>query len=86
MKTQYVGGYISDVKLAPDVYVIMGLQEAIDEFDKLLQLKTDESVCLFYDTTFDLGNFHLSTISFQHLIFTESPFIPIAHIIQENFF
>mgnify|MGYP003471151593 FL=1 len=82
----HLGGYISDVKLAPDVYVIMGLQEAIDEFDKLLQLKTDETVCLFYDTTFDLGNFYVSTISFQHLMFTENPVIPIAHIIHERKF
>ena len=82
----YLGGYISDVKLAPNVYSIMGLKEAIDEFDKLLQLKTDESVCLFYDTTFDLGNFYVSTISFQHLMFTENPVIPIAHIIHERKF
>ena len=68
------------------MYVILGLKQIYDEFDRLLQFKSDESVPLFYDTTFNLGDFYVSTLSFQHYLFDSPPVIPLAILIHERKF
>ena len=82
----HLEGYISDIKTAPDLYVLLGLKEIYDEFDKLLRFKTDETVPLFYDTTFKLGDFYVSTLSFQHHLFENAPVIPLGIMIHERKF
>ena len=82
----HLEGYISDIKTAPDLYVILGLKDIYEEFDRLLQFKTDDTVPLFYDTTFNLGDFYVSTLSFQHILFENPPIIPLAIMIHERKF
>ena len=82
----HLEGYISDIKTAPDLYVILGLKDIYEEFDRLLQFKTDDTVPLFYDTTFNLGDFYVSTLSFQHILFENPPVIPLAIMIHERKF
>lgn len=52
----HLDGYISDIVTAPNLNVIIGSKEIENEFDRLLQMKSDETVPLFYDTTFNLGD------------------------------
>ncbi|MCG8048891.1 MAG: Ulp1 family isopeptidase [Candidatus Thiodiazotropha taylori] len=82
----HLDGYISDIVTAPDLIVLIGLKEIHNEFDRLLQMKTDESVPLYYDTTFNLGDFYVSTLSFQHILFDSRPVIPLAIMIHERKF
>ena len=82
----HLEGYISDIKTAPDLYILLGLKNIYEEFDKLLRFKTDETVPLFYDTTFNLGDFYVSTLSFQHYLFENAPVIPLGIMIHERKF
>ena len=60
----HLDGYITDIVTAPDLIVLLQRKAMQEEFDRLLQLKSDEAVPLFYDTTFNLGDFYVSTLSF----------------------
>ena len=52
----------------------------------MLQLKTGDPIPLYYDITVCLGDFLLSTLAFQHIIFEENPVIPLAFIVHERKF
>ena len=71
---------------APDLIVLLQMKDMQDEFDRLLQMISDEAVPLFYDTTFNLGDFYVSTLSFQHILFDTPPVIPLAIMIHERKF
>ena len=82
----HLDGYITDIVTAPDLIVLLQMKDMLEEFDRLLQLKSDEAVPLFYDTTFNLGDFYVSTLSFQHILFYTPPLIPLAIMIHERNF
>ena len=81
----HLENYILSIKTAPDLEVIVGNNDVFEEFKRVLMLK-DETVSIYYDTTFCLGDFYVSTLSFQHLMFKEKPIIPIAFMIHERKF
>ena len=81
----HLDNYILSIKTTPDLEVMVGNNEIFEEFKRVLMLK-DETVSVFYDTTFCLGDFYVSTLSFQHLMFKEKPVIPIAFMIHERKF
>ena len=81
----HLDNYILSIKTTPDLEVIVGNNEIFEEFKKVLTLK-DETISVFYDTTFCLVDFHVSTLSFQHLMFKEKPIIPVAFMIHERKF
>ena len=54
------------------------MKEIYEEFDRLLQFKSDESV--------PLGDFYVSTLSFQHYSFDSPPVISLAILINERKF
>ena len=37
-----------------------------------------------HDTTFQLGDFYVSTLAFRHTLFKEAPVIPVAFLIHER--
>lgn len=82
---EQLNGFILHVKAVPDLEVMVGLKEAFEEFNRLLQLK-DENINVFYDTTFELGDFYVSTLAYQHIMFSEKPCIPVAFMIHERKF
>ena len=41
-------------------------------------------VTLHYDTVFNMGDFYLSTLVFQHSIFEKDPIIPVAYFIHSR--
>lgn len=41
-------------------------------------------VCLSYDTTFDLGEFYLSVLTFRSTEFYEKPILPLMYMIHER--
>ena len=62
-----------------------GLDVILNEANKVLQLK-DAGQLLSYDTTFQIGDFYVSTLLFRHLIFEECPCIPALFVIHERKF
>ncbi|XP_060607618.1 uncharacterized protein LOC132759787 [Ruditapes philippinarum] len=77
--------YILSIKTTPDLEVILGNSEMLDELNRLLQLN-DQNVELYYDTTFNLGDFYVSTLVCQHPMFKERPTVPIAFMLHERKF
>ena len=78
-------GFVHKIITYPDLVCICGLSSVLSEANKVLQLK-DPGQLLSYDTTFQLGNFYVSTLLFRHLIFEGNPCIPAVFMIHERKF
>ena len=63
---------------------MVALPEIIETFKDIIELKSDEPVYLVYDTTFNLGDCYVSPIVFKHVLFEESPLVPLAFLIHER--
>ena len=61
-----------------------GNKQLFDEFDRVLILQSPGHQLLSYDTTFQLGDFYLSALSFRHTIFQEDPVIPVGFLLHER--
>ena len=68
--------YILHITTAPRLQVIVGHPEVFHEFDRLMQMKSDDVACLFYDTNFETGDFYISTLQFKHFLFEGEPISP----------
>lgn len=53
-------------------------------FRSLMKEDQLEPMCLTYNTTFDLGDFHLSVLTLRHTAFKEKPVIPLAFMLHEQ--
>ena len=65
----------------PDLICVCGSKELLEEFDRVLLLESPVPKLLSYDTTFQLGNFYLSTLAFRP---TLGPVLPVAFLIHER--
>jgi len=54
--------------------------------DRVLLLPSLSHQLLSYDTTFNLGDFYVSVLSFRHVLFKENPVIPAAFALHERKF
>jgi hypothetical protein len=79
-----LNGFISEMLVYPDLLVVVALPEIIETFKDIIELKSDEPVYLVYDTTFNLGDCYVSPIVFKHVLFEESPLVPLAFLIHER--
>ena len=50
----------------------------------MLLVQSPSPQLLSYDTTFQLGDFYVSTLAFRHTLFKEAPVIPVAFLIHER--
>lgn len=60
---------------------------SLDKLNSLLKPPTkayDKLVELFYDTTFKLGQFYLSTVSYRHYMLEVGPTTPCAFLIHQR--
>lgn len=82
-----IPGFIWKITTFPDLLCICGLEEIISEFNRVI-LVSSHSRCqlLSYDTTFQLGDFYVSTLLFRHIVFEQSPCIPVMFLIHERKF
>ena len=78
--------FIHVIRTHPDLVCICGQKAMLDELDRAILLKSPTPQLLSYDTTFQLGDFYLSTLSFRHTLFKEAPVIPAAFMIHERKF
>ena len=61
------------------------VSEIITQFNQLVYVTTSEQLFLSYDTTFNLGDY-VSAIIFKHVLFKETPLIPLAFVIHDRKF
>ena len=80
-----IAGFIWKINTFPDLICICGLQEIINECDKVLLLDSSLQL-LSYDTTFNLGDFYVSPLVFRHTLFQEIPCMPVMFLIHERKF
>ena len=75
--------YIFRITTYPDLEVIFGLRGILDHMECILQVDSRDQL-LSYDTTFQLGDFYISTLVFRHTAFVEKPCIPAMFLLHER--
>ena len=78
--------FVYKIETHPDLLRICGAQTILQEFEKVLLLKSPSAQLLSYDTTFKLGDFYLSAFVFRHTLFQENPVIPALFVLHERKF
>lgn len=58
--------------------------DTVEQFRHLIDREDLPPQCLSYDTTFDTGDFYLSTLTFRQTEFTNQPTIPLFFLIHEE--
>ncbi|CAF3750052.1 unnamed protein product [Rotaria sp. Silwood1] len=52
------------------------------QFSKLLRI-TKETVPVYYDTTFSLGEIYVSVLAYKHVMFIEQSIVPLAILFHD---
>ena len=77
--------FVHSIHTHPDLVCICGHKLLFNELDRVLLLENSPSAQLLsYDTTFQLGDFYLSVLSFRHVLFEECPTIPVGFVFHER--
>ncbi|XP_030056629.1 uncharacterized protein LOC115468784 [Microcaecilia unicolor] len=79
-----LGQFVWSYTLHPDVLVMMGDRKMATLFEDLTRSVKDKPILVSYDTTFNLGDYYLSSVVFQHELFKESPVIPLCFMLHTN--
>ena len=74
------------IQTYPDLLCVCGIEEILDQLDRILLIDSAMPQLLSYDTTFQLGDFYVSSLLFRHVIYKESPIIPALFLIHERKF
>lgn len=74
-------GFIKKFVLIPEFYCIFASDETLNYFKSLCN-SHPEKIQLFYDTTFNLGDFYISVLLYTHPLFHGNPVIPVAFIMH----
>ena len=84
--SSHLDGFVKHVTLYPDLVCIINLPEVITQFNQLVDVKSTEQLFLSCDTTFNLGECYVSAIVFKHILFKETPLVPLAFVIHDRKF
>ena len=68
----------------PDIVLICGMKEMIEEVEHVIKIKPDDPVEFMYDTTFNMGDFYFTPLLFKHTVFKELPTMPLSFMIHER--
>ena len=74
------------IQTYPDLICVCGMKKVLDQLDRLLLINSPLTQLLSYDTTFQLGDFYVSPLLFQQILFKESPVVPALFLIHERKF
>ena len=78
--------FVHSLHIHPDLVCVVGQKALLNEFDRVLLLRSPSPQLLSYDTTFQLGDFYLSSLCFRHTLFQNSPVIPAMFLLHERKF
>ena len=76
--------FVHECNYFPDLRIVLGATEVLNELNSLYTLKSDEPVILSYDTTFNIGSNFLSPLVFKHVMFKGGKTIPVAFLIHDR--
>ena len=76
--------FIHSIHTHPDLICICGHKVLFNELDRVLLVDSPSAQLLSYDTTFQLGDFYVSVLSFRHVLFKECPAIPVGIVLHER--
>lgn len=79
----YEGGFVHYIATYPDLAIIVGTQEILEELNRVVKLK-DRDFLFSYDTTFSLGEFYVSPLVFKHTLFEKNPLVAALFLIHER--
>ena len=77
-------GFVMQFDIFPSLLLVLGLKEAVRDFNDLLQIKRSEKPFLSIDTTFETGNFYITAIVYKNFLFKSEPTVPLAFLIHEK--
>jgi hypothetical protein len=80
----HIDDFVKELTVFPDLCCVIGLDDVLTEFNKILLVKSDEPPLISYDTTFDLGDFFVSVLVFKHVSFQDGITIPAAFMIHDR--
>jgi hypothetical protein len=84
--SSHLDGFVKHVTLYPDLVCIISLPEVMTQFNQLVDIKSTDQLFLSYDTAFKLGDCYVSAIVFKHILFKETPLVPLAFVIYDRIF
>jgi len=64
-----------------NLVVVVGLPAMIADF---IELFGHREPVLYYDTTFSMGDFYVSTLLYRHSVFQGSPMMPLLTLLHER--
>ena len=76
--------FVHVIRTHPDLVCICAHKALLEELDRVLLVESSSPQLLSYDTTFQLGDFYISTLTFRRTLFEEAPVIPAAFILHEK--
>ena len=78
--------FVHSIRTYPDLVCVFGQKALLSELDRVLLLESSSPQLLSYDTTFQLGDFYISVLSFHQTRFKEASTIPAAFLLHERKF
>ncbi|CAF1227020.1 unnamed protein product, partial [Didymodactylos carnosus] len=81
--TRELSDFIKIFNVAPRLNLVLMHDAAYELFGYLL-VKTGSVVPLYYDTTFDIGDYYVSILTYTNTLFVEEPIIPLAVLLHET--
>ena len=84
MLANHLDGFVKHITVYPDLVAIFSLPEILQQFNQMLEVKSNEQIFLSYDTTINLGDCYISAVVFKNVLFKESPLQPLAFVIHDR--
>ena len=81
-----VPDFVWSIRTHPDLVCVCGNKALLEELDRVLLIESPSPQLLSYDTTFQLGDFYVSTLTFRHTLFKEAPVVPACFLLHERKF
>ena len=78
-------GFVLKISTYPDLVVVCAMKSMVVAMEGVLQSRATSQL-LSYDTTFQLGDFYVSTLLFRNTFFTSCPVMPAFFLIHERKF
>ncbi|KAL1448691.1 hypothetical protein WDU94_009841 [Cyamophila willieti] len=77
--------FVQHMTLLRQYSVILYSEKSIEEFAQCVESDVQKSsVVLYYDTTFELGDFFLSVLSYKHHFFSNAPTVPLVYMLHDR--
>lgn len=74
-------GFVKKLELVPNFVLVLSSEKMIQYCG---DIAGNNSTTFYYDTTFDLGDFYVSTLVFNNTTFENEPCLPVAYVVHDS--